>query len=221
MGLRLALQYRSGSASKQVIATLAAAAIIAVITWLWANRKRLQTETWGVALLVAVPSSLITSTLVLLIAIEFFGLKGENGPPGPPGERFLPGTVVAFDSPGGCREDLGWQAISDLDGRTVVGAIRDGSAPKYKFRSWGGSPTFTLSEGNLPKIDITTVINLHPVQGGDNTSIPLLGPKPADKNWYQGPVPIASIGAANGTPAAIDTVPPYLALYYCEKQQRQ
>jgi hypothetical protein len=169
------------------------------------------------------------------------GQKGDPGPQGPQGiqgqkgdpgvAEFPPGLVVS--SLQECRElKGGWSAFDAAGGRFIVGAgahppnpgvskpyaafTTEGAQPSTGFeKSTGGKEKHSLSEAQLPRHSHKVYRHAGGETQEGNPGVGWVpGAGSADSktfvkdNWQTGIV---------GNNEAFDTIPPYIALYYCKK----
>ncbi|TPM56494.1 hypothetical protein FJ959_15660 [Mesorhizobium sp. B2-2-4] len=118
------------------------------------------------------------------------------------------GAIVAMNDPGGCTKlGEGW-ADAHLDGKFIQGANSE------TFRKTGGAPTYVLAGENIPEINlIWRHLNSGEVSGFRAVEGLVFGAaQDLDKS-----TPNVPQGAGQSQPKAIDTIPPYVSLYFCER----
>ncbi|MEC9264436.1 MAG: hypothetical protein VX464_00150 [Pseudomonadota bacterium] len=112
------------------------------------------------------------------------------------------GAVIAFDLPTGCPE--GWTEHPETKDRFVLGA---GST--YRYRQTGGESKVRLTISNMPKHDHNLVATIdHGALNWDGKHPgPLNYPakEKADDQWKE------------GESEPHNNMPPYVALYFCQK----
>ncbi|MBP7002343.1 hypothetical protein [Amaricoccus sp.] len=132
------------------------------------------------------------------------------------------GLVVAFDRESGC--PAGWSPFQQGAGRFVVGV---GEGPGLSARAWrevGGEESHVLLPEEMPRHTHTFKGNSVPRGGwGGQMTNPVAGggSQVADNGAY---TPKGSIsaqgGKGDGKTAAHNTMPPYVALYFCVRNER-
>ncbi|UIL29533.1 hypothetical protein LZK75_10000 [Rhizobium leguminosarum] len=118
----------------------------------------------------------------------------------------VPGTVVAFDVPGGC--PAGWTEYASAAGRVIIGVDNGIAGPRRAFQEQGGSDSHQISKDELP---------------ANQVSIEGLASQSAVDRYSAGgrdyPVIVRSTGTfeVGGVGKPISIMPPYIALHYCRK----
>ena len=149
------------------------------------------------------------------------GIQGDKGDRGEPGiDADIPeNAVVAFDDSAGCPD--GWKPFLAAQSRAIIGATFGiGSEPglgnnendvaliERKYRDHGGEESVTLAQNHLPE-------HRHGVPYGPSDSgsgfHPILGQGKAStpSNYPQ------TTFVGNNQPH--NNMPPYIALYFCQK----
>ena len=126
-------------------------------------------------------------------------------------------AVVAFDEPNKCPK--GWSAFEQVVGRSVIGVATAQQASAngvvaHPYRDSGGHETHTLTEAELPPLKFSFTVNSaenssagdrYNVGGHDLVAV-LKSPKTIEL-------------ATTGKGDIFSTMPPYVALFYCKKDQ--
>lgn len=117
------------------------------------------------------------------------------------------GGVVAIDDPAGCNNlGKGW-SDAGLDGRFIAGANTT------NFQQKGGAANYPLTGDNLPELNLSWRALL---SGGDRSFRAVEGLVLGASQGPEGPKnPAGGIGKEAPTP--IDTLPPYINLYFCKR----
>lgn len=119
-----------------------------------------------------------------------------------------PGGIVAVDDPRGC-DNLGdgWEN-AHFGGKFIAGA--DAST----FRTTGGATNYTLTGNNLPELNL---IWRRLLSGNDRTFRAVEGIVFGAQQSDQNPETSKPTPAGKAAPDPINTLPPYIALYYCKR----
>jgi hypothetical protein len=207
-------------------AAIIAGIVLAILAWLYNERtfvftwlEPIVTRPWALSSVVALGTSVLTSYTMLTLFKQ----------PTPPVPSPLPkGLVVASTSQ--CDHSRGWQDYADGVGRFIIGAdppdwpksrrnLDESRFPlsEREFKASGGWEQFTIKIENLPRQEVTPLIQSAPVFFGYHPTSQV-----ADNHDYQsvgaGPQPPNSqriIFETNGGGKELRFLPPYKALYYC------
>jgi hypothetical protein len=146
------------------------------------------------------------------------GLQGERGPPGPQGIQGLAPAyaVVAFDHPRGCPP--GWSPFDRGLSRVIVGAsplsVFDvpNTDPKgnrlkaHPYQQTGGAEMHVLTVDEMPPhTHSTRGFKAGAITGGVGTTL------------YD---PVDTETGSRGGGQAYDIMPPFIALFYCRKDEQ-
>jgi hypothetical protein len=125
------------------------------------------------------------------------------------------GAVVAFSTP--CRADQGWKEYGQAAGRFVIGANldqRNGLKNRLPTDPPGGHETITLTTSQLPSLTVhSEPLKLVNLTDTGNSVTKAIVRTPANV----GQTTIESTSDPGVQQQTIDNMPPYVALYYCEK----
>ena len=139
------------------------------------------------------------------------------------------GAILAFDLPGGCNELDGWSEFREGWGLTIVGAVPppetdDVSLGKYAFRTRKGVEEIVLGPTHLPKhaheyIDVFW--SEHDISRPKQSTVRVEVPdnRGAKSPWDDDNVGWGRITVTDSTGenASHTNMQPYLALYFCKK----
>lgn len=134
------------------------------------------------------------------------GIQGPVGVQGPRGPDGLapPGAVVAFLKP--CVAYPGWEPYANADGRMIVG-VGQGTNTYFHFGKTDGAETHTLTVDQMPEHNHGKSLAY---EAGE-TKFAFAAKKPngdARDQW----------GGNVGGNQPHNNMPPYIALYFCEKK---
>ncbi|WP_419739126.1 phage baseplate protein [Ruegeria sp.] len=129
-------------------------------------------------------------------------------------------AVVAFDVPNGCPH--GWSVFQQAQSRVLIGVgpgqVSSGNKlSSYNYREEGGYERVTLDKSNLPKHQHGyNDIYWSEVGGRSSALTNALGNK-GDSDRDNSGHEIRRQTAETGEGNPVDTMPPYIALYFCKK----
>jgi hypothetical protein len=129
----------------------------------------------------------------------------RQGTPGP--AINLPvNTIIAFDDPGTCSKlGSGWED-ANLMGKILIGASR-GDA-RWDYRKSGGDTSITIKAANMPPLYLA----YHTQLSGPGVTISMV-----DKLTFEQPDHPPFLQTSNQPAAPIDTMPPYVPIYFCKR----
>jgi hypothetical protein len=182
----------------------------------WLRVGRDETIKWGVTSVLG---------LAAIVAVWLWGWFAAGGPARALGAVPL-GAVVAFTKP--CDTQNGWQDYTHGSGRTIVGANPTGTSfvnldersqplTRHELEKAGGAESFVLAKDDVPPQEVIAMVGTQQYnfllngagKNADNTQA-LVG-------YSEKPVNGPLVFRTNGKGQEHKYMPPYIALYYCQK----
>jgi len=109
----------------------------------------------------------------------------------------------------------GWQPFTQAAGRTIIGVGNGSGLTERNLSDTGGEENYTISFGNLPTLVVGqggAAMRGANLSGGWSGGV---GSRGAETSTLGGGNPLTISGTGADTP--INTVPPFIALLYCQK----